>query len=150
MRKPPLLSSKTTADRNSDEVIFTYLRGEVDKDVTGLEEAKLRITLDFVNESGDRGETRKFTFPLETFARDRIAHLTVRYTSGEFANPDVGFGGPLRPGWNEILTDYWLPGMFIPKGQHTFKFEAFIEGEAAGEERYLFAFAFSQWLDGKL
>lgn len=111
------------------------------KNITGLEQAQLRITVSAELVAGDLLEPMVYTIPLTTFAIDDIAHITIRYRGGKF-------GGPLQPGINEILTDYWFPAMFLKTGQYTFKIEAFLLGEGPEEDKYLFAFQVSQWLSG--
>lgn len=89
------------------------------------------------------------TLPLATFAADNLAHFTIRYPGVPFNMTDGMFGGPLRPGMNEIVTDYWFPRMFIKTGKYTFKIEAVLPGKGEEEEdKYLFAFTVSQWLEG--
>ena len=96
-------------------------------------------------ESGEDLEPSTYGIPLATFAglKADVAHLTVRYPEGKF-------GGPLQAGVDEILTDYWLPGMFIKTGMWTFKIEAILPGMKGHEDRYLFAFQGSQWLEGQM
>jgi hypothetical protein len=110
--------------------------------VTGLEDAKFQVTNSAELPSGEKLEPMTNTIPLRTFAADEIAHFTVRF-------PGSRFGGPLQPGVNEIVTDYWLPGMFVKTGMWTFKIEAILPGKGMEEDRYLFAFQMSQWLGPK-
>ena len=107
--------------------------------MTGLEDAKFRVTNSAELPSGEKLEPITNTIPLKTFAADDIAHFTVRFPGGKF-------GGPLQPGVNEIVTDYWLPGMFVQTGMWTFKIEAILPGKGKEEDKYLFAFQMSQWL----
>jgi len=74
--------------------------------------------------------------------KECVAHFTIRY-------PGDKFGGPMQPGVNEIVTDYWLPGMFLETGMWTFKFEATLPEKGKEQDRCLFAFQTSQWLEGK-
>lgn len=127
-------------------MFFTYLQGWPKRNVTGLENAKLRITVDAELPSGDPYEPDVYTVPLATVAYDNAAHMTICYPGFHQGK----FGGPLRPGLNEIVTDYWFPGMFMLAGQYTFKIEAFLPAEAgAKEDKYLFAFQLSQRMAGK-
>ena len=90
---------------------------------------------------GEQLEPTTYSIPLTTFTADNVAHLTIRFPGGKF-------GGPLQPGLNEIVTDYWIPGMFVKAGKWTFKVEAILPGKRKEEDRYLFAFQLSQWLEG--
>lgn len=109
--------------------------------MTGLEDAKLQITVSAELASGEQLAPIAYAIPLATYAADDVAHLTIRYPGGKF-------GGPLQPGVNEIVTDYWLPAMFVRAGKWTFNVEATLPGKGKEEEdRYLFAFCMSQWLE---
>jgi len=112
--------------------------------MTNLEDAKLTATISAEMASGEHLAPAAFTVPLATMSAnlDGLAHFTIRY-------PDDKFGGPMQPGVNEILTDYWLPGMFLETGMYTFKFEATLPGKGEERDRILFAFQMSQWLEGK-
>lgn len=107
--------------------------------MTGLEDAKLQVTMGAELASGEQFGPIKYSIPLATFAADDVAHFTIRYPGGKF-------GGPLQSGLNEIVTDYWIPGMFLKAGNWTFKVEAILLGKGEEEDRYLFAFQMSQWL----
>lgn len=112
--------------------------------MTGLEDAKLRITSSAELATGEESSPITYTIPLATFSQYFIAHITIRYPDGEF-------GGPLRPGVNEILTDYWFPGRFLEPGYWTFKIEAMLPAEEGTvEQRYLFCMQTSQWLEGRM
>lgn len=126
-----------------EQIFFTYLRVWPIEDITGLEQAQLRITVSAELAAGDLLEPAVYTIPLTTFAIDDIAHITIRYRGGKF-------GGPLQPGINEILTDNWFLAMFLKTGQYTFKIEAFLREEDPEEDKYLFAFQVSQWLSGDM
>lgn len=124
----------------SEQNFFTFLRGWLPDNVTGLEDARLQVTLSAELASGEQIAPVTFAIPLATYSADNVAHLTVRYPGGKF-------GGPLQSGVNEIVTDYWLPAMFLKAGDWTFKLEAILPGKAKEDDRYLFALQMSQWLE---
>jgi hypothetical protein len=104
---------------------------------TGLESSSLRITSEAVLESGELLNPQTYTIPLVTRSFGNHAHLAVRDSNGVY-------GDPLKPGQNDILTDCWLPGLFIRTGQWTFRVEGLLP-----DGRFLFCFEISQWIKGR-
>lgn len=49
---------------------------------------------------------------------------------------------------NEILAEYWFPGMWLETGTWTFEFIAKMS-IPKGKEVCLFALRFTQWLEGR-
>ncbi|KAK9769874.1 putative Ubiquitin 3 binding protein But2 C-terminal domain-containing protein [Seiridium cardinale] len=117
-----------------DRIVFVYLRGCVNNE-TGLDQASLRITLQAKLASGEEQEPRTYKIPLVTAAWGHT-HLSIRNAEGVHERK-------LSPGQNDVLTDYWIPGMFIRTGAWTFHVEAVLP-----DGRYLFGFKLTQWLQG--
>ncbi|KAK6063810.1 hypothetical protein SCUP515_12137 [Seiridium cupressi] len=118
-----------------DRIFFVYLRGHVSNE-TGLDQASLRITLQAKLASGEEEEPRTYTIPLVTTSWGHT-HLSIRNAEGVHERT-------LSPGQNDVLTDYWIPGMFVRTGAWTFHVEAVLP-----DGRYLFGFKLTQWLQGR-
>jgi hypothetical protein len=77
--------------------------------------------------------------PLRTTAFSDVAHLSIRNATGAYVEHLMSSGR------NDILTDYFIPGMFLRTGTWTFEVVAEL-----GDGACLFAIALTQWLEGRL
>ena len=77
--------------------------------------------------------------PLRTTAFSDVAHLSIRNATGAYVEHLMSNGR------NDILTDYFIPGMFLRTGTWTFEVVAEL-----GDGTCLFAIALTQWLEGRL
>ena len=82
-----------------------------------------------------------YTIPLRTAELAEGAHLSIRNATGTYVDH---MALECR---NDILTDYWIPGMFVKTGTYTFEIEALL-GEGK-EGTCLFALTLTQWLEGQ-
>lgn len=118
----------------------------MEEDVTGLQNAQLRLTLEGNTTVGNTGPL-EYTAPLTTSTPNvpfYPGYLTIRH----LRNNTVG--GPLQTGLNEIVADYLVFNVFFITGHWSLKVEAFLPGKEAKDNKYLFAFQLSQWLEGRL
>ena len=121
----------------SNRIFFVYLRGAVAAEAVSadaLSKAKLRITGEAALDSGERQEARTYEIPLKTTSLGQNAHLTVRNAAG--------VSDSLTLGQNDILTDFWIPGMFLHTGLWTFRVEGVLE-----DGRRLFCMSLKQRLE---
>ncbi|KAK4209273.1 hypothetical protein QBC37DRAFT_55930 [Rhypophila decipiens] len=132
-----------------DKVFFVLLRGEIPSshagDITAdqLAAAKLNITMSLTHPEGDNENEDKslYTIPLRTAELADEAHLAIRDSQGRHVDSLTAPG----TGRNDILTDYWIPGMFVETGKYKFEIVAELE-----DGRCLFAIWVEQWLEGSL
>ena len=54
------------------------------------------------------------------------------------------YGGPLTPGRNDVLADFWIPGFLLRTGWWTFHIEGVLP-----DGRWLFCFKTREWLEHK-
>lgn len=106
-----------------------YLRGTI-PDEPGLADSNLRVTCEAALASGGSQGPTAYTVPLKTAS---FAHIAIRNATGAY--------GGLSPGRNDLLTDYWIPGLFLRAGW-------WIEG-ILPDGRCLFCFKTRQWLEGE-
>jgi len=86
---------------------------------------------------------RTYTIPLRTAELAEGAHLAIRNGAGAYVEHLT-----LEEGRNDILTDYWIPGMFVQSGVYTFEVVARLgEEEEEGEGTCLFAVTLTQRLE---
>lgn len=146
----PHTDSNLTNHIHSDKFFFVLLRGEIPlshaKDITQeqLAAATVNITMSVTRPSDGDGKPgnespSSYTLPLRTAELADEAHLAIRDAKGKYVDSLTAPG----TGRNDILTDYWIPGMFLEKG--TWKFEIVAELE---DGRCLFAISVEQWLEG--
>jgi len=129
-----------------DRIFFVYLKGEIPppkkRDLEHLGEdlanATLSITMDAVYQDGTPAGARTYTVPLRTTSFG-LAHLSIRNSTGVYTD-HLTSGGT-----NDILTDYWIPGMFLRTGTWTFEVVASLRDGTC-----LFAMSLTQWLEGQL
>lgn len=130
----------------SDQIFFFFLRGAIpqsrEKDLErlpSLTTATLSITLSAVLPDGKRENPQTYTVPLRTTAFTDTAHIAIRDGAGAYVDH-------LRSsGRNDILADYWIPGLFLRTGTWTFEVVARL-----GDGACLFALSSTQWLEGRL
>jgi len=130
-----VLSTDTITIRN--RIFFVYLRGAIAAEAVSadaLSKVKLRITGEAALDSGESQEPRTYEIPLKTTSLGRNAHLSVRNTTG--------ISDSLTPGQNDILTDCWIPGMFLQTGLWSFQVEGVLE-----DGRHLFCMSLKQRLE---
>ncbi len=112
------------------------------KDREHLEEdlasATLSITLDVVYPDGSKEGATTYTVPLRTKSFGP-AHLSLRNSTGDYIDHLTSND------FNDILTDYWIPGMFLRTGTWTFEVMASLEDGTC-----LFALSVTQFLEGSL
>lgn len=120
----------------SDQIIFVYLRGVV-PDEPALTDSSLRITAEAALASGGSQGPITYTIPLKTTSFGDNAHLAIRNATGAYV-------GGLSPGWNDVLTDNWIPGLWLRTGWWTFEVEGVLP-----DGRCLFCFKMRQWLEGQ-
>lgn len=131
----------------SNQIFFLLLRGEIAPskriDLPDLDKllatATLTISLSAILSDGKHEDEKSYTVPLRTTAFADTAHLSIRNTTGAYVEY-LSSNGP-----NDILTDYWIPGIFLRTGTWTFKAVAELE-----DGRCLFAITLTQWLKGML
>ncbi|KAM7199198.1 hypothetical protein V8F33_004673 [Rhypophila sp. PSN 637] len=135
-----------------EKIFFVLLRGEIPSshadDVTQgqLAAATLNITISVTRPKSDqeddkeRGDTSSYTIPLQTAELADEAHLAIRDSQGRHVDSLTAPG----TGRNDILTDYWIPGMFLETGKYKFEVVAELE-----DGRCLFAVWVEQWLEGR-
>ncbi|KAM7215675.1 hypothetical protein V8F06_008966 [Rhypophila decipiens] len=135
-----------------DKIFFVLLRGEIPSshagDITAdqLAAATLNITMSVTRPKSNLEDDNKenedkssYTIPLRTAELADEAHLAVRDSQGRHVDSLTAPG----TGRNDILTDYWIPGMFLETG--IYKFEVVAELD---DGRCLFAVWLEQWLEG--
>jgi hypothetical protein len=76
--------------------------------------------------------------PFRTTTFGDLAHVSIRNATGAYVEEFDGDGR------NDVLTDCFLPGMFINTGMWTFEVVVTL-----GDKRCLFAVSETQWLDKK-
>lgn len=130
----------------SDRIFFLFLRGEIPQSkkrylehLDHLATATLGITLSAVLPDGKREGPKTYTVPLRTTAFADAAHLSIRDATGACVDHLTSSGR------NDILVDYWIPGMFLQTGTWTFEVVARL-----GDGSCLFAISLTQWLEGRL
>jgi hypothetical protein len=79
---------------------------------------------------------KSYTVPLRTTAFGP-AHLSIRNATAYVEHLSSS-------GSNDILVDYWIPGMFLRTGTWTFEVVAELEDGTC-----LFAMSLTQWLEGR-
>ncbi|RYP23412.1 hypothetical protein DL765_001117 [Monosporascus sp. GIB2] len=97
------------------------------------------ITLSAVLPDGRREGPKAYTVPLRTTAFADTAHISIRDATGAYVEHLTNNGR------NDIVTDYWIPGMFLRTGTWTFEVVARL-----GDGTCLFALSLTQWLEGEL
>lgn len=120
----------------SDKIIFVYLRGTVPT-LPGLADSSLRITSEAALASGGSQEPVTYTIPLKTTSFGDNAHLAIRNATGAYVEG-------LSSGLNDVLTDNWIPGMFLQTGWWTFRVEGVLP-----DGRCVFCFQTKEWLEGE-
>ena len=95
----------------------------------------LSMTASVVYPDETREDPKTYTIPLRTTAF-RAAHLSIRNATGAYVDHISGTGA-----W-EIITDFWIPGMFLRTGMWTFEIVA-----KTGDGSCLFAASLTQWLE---
>jgi hypothetical protein len=130
----------------SDQIFFLFLRGEIPaskkKEQEHLDDfatASLSITLSAVLPEGKRENPKTYTIPLRTTAFGDVAHLSIRNAAGAYVDYLSSSG------YNDILTDALIPGMFVRTGTWTFEAVARL-----GDGTCLFAISLTQWLEVRL
>ncbi|KAH8888098.1 hypothetical protein GQ53DRAFT_843817 [Thozetella sp. PMI_491] len=126
-----------------NRIFFVYLRGWIlpSKSLDlerndDLDTATLSISASAVFPDGECEEPRTYTVPLRTTAFADTAHLSIRDATGTHVDCLTASGN------NDILTDYWIPGMFLRTGMWTFEVVAKLEDGTC-----LFAVSLTQWLE---
>ncbi|KAF2499642.1 hypothetical protein BU16DRAFT_278781 [Lophium mytilinum] len=109
---------------------FTLVRGEIPpsktKDPAHLEKPLTSTTLTIAssanlsNGDGDHEDKRSYTVPLRTTAFGP-AHLSIRNATAYVEHLSSS-------GSNDILVDYWIPGMFLRTGTWTFEIAELEDG----------------------
>lgn len=130
MKKLGFFQRKLIAPRN--KYFFILLRGEIPRSTrqrlhlepAHLADATLSITASAVLEKGEDIKPRTYTIPLHTAELAEGAHLGIRNATGVYVDHVA------LEGRNDILTDYWIPGLFVQTGIWTFQIEAVL---GAGE-----------------
>lgn len=131
----------------SDQIFFTLLRGEIASSYGTdlgpvyldklLSTASLTISISADLADGRHEDETSYTVPLRTTAFGDAAHLLIRNETGSIVEQLSSSG------LYDIVTDYWIPGMFLRTGMWTFKVVAELEDGAC-----LFAMTLTQWLKG--
>ncbi|KAL9618330.1 MAG: hypothetical protein Q9160_006912 [Pyrenula sp. 1 TL-2023] len=132
-----------------DQIVFQLLRGEIspskrhDLDPAHLDQllqtATLTITLSAVLSDGKQEDAKSYAVPLRTTAFGDVAHLSIRESMGTYVEHLSSSGR------YDILTDSFIPGMFLRTGTWTFEVVAKL-----GDGTCLFAMSLTQWLEGRL
>lgn len=104
-----------------------------------LTTATLTITGSAILSNGKHEDEKSYTVPLRTTAFADTAHLSIRNATGAYVEYLSSSGR------NDILIDYFIPGMFLRTGTWTFKVVA-----ALGDGTCLFAIALTQRLECRL
>ena len=139
-RAETLCSASSPTDTvlpSSNRIFFVYLRGTIAADAVSadaLTNGKLRITSQAALDSGETQDPQTYEVPLKTASLGQHAHLSIRNATG--------ITDCLTPGQNDILTDYWIPGMFLQTGLWTFQVEGVLE-----DGRHLFCMSLTQRLE---
>lgn len=128
----------------SDQIFFAFLRGGIpsyrEKEIPDLEEqlrtATINIIVSVVEDDGYSEQTLNSTVPFAPIALANNAHLSIRNEEGTYVQH-------LVPGYNEVLTDYWIPSRWLATGTWTWKIVARL-----GNGDCLFAFTLTQRLEG--
>jgi gamma-glutamylcysteine synthetase len=128
----------------SDQIFFTFLRGGIppckEKEIPDLEKqlrtATINIIVSVVEDDGYFEQTLNSTVPFAPIALANNAHLSIRNEEGTYVQH-------LVPGYNEVLTDYWIPFRWLATGTWTWKIVARL-----GSGDCLFAFTLIQRLEG--
>ncbi|SPN99081.1 uncharacterized protein DNG_02120 [Cephalotrichum gorgonifer] len=104
-----------------DQIFFVLLRGYIppskEKDINPdhLAAATLSITLSALLSDGEIEKPKTYAVPLRTTAFRDNAHISIRDEEGNFVDGLTGKGN------NDIVTDFWIPGMFLRTGRWTFE-----------------------------
>ncbi|KAK3314055.1 hypothetical protein B0H66DRAFT_607300 [Apodospora peruviana] len=130
-----------------DKFFFVLLRGEfpASADITDdqLAAATVNITLSVKHgdDETEKNEPNTYTIPLRTDELADEAHIAIRDAKGRYVDHLTAPGS----GRNDVLADYWIPGMFLRTGEYTFEVTASLE-----DGRCLFAISVVQFLEGGL
>lgn len=134
---------------NSDVIFFTLLRGYVDTakaqakgiDDAALANASISVTMSVTSPEGETDEPNTYTAPLRPIA-NMMGHLAIRNSLGVYVESLTLGKRDYRT--HDIITDLWIPGMFLETGMWRFEVVAKLEDESC-----LFALTVEQWLEGK-
>ncbi|KAF1836711.1 hypothetical protein BDW02DRAFT_566801 [Decorospora gaudefroyi] len=129
-----------------NKIFFTLLRGEIlpskRENLPNLAHllatATLTITSSAVLADGTHLAPQSYTVPFRTTAFADSAHISIRNRTGSYVEHFDGTGT------NDILSDYWIPGMWLQTGMWTFEVVVKL-----GDGKCLFAISLTQWLEKK-